>query len=94
VDHPLLISLGVALLVAIIYVLVGVSHTKAKITTNDLTYVKAGTHVFHDRSDVFLSKHTTRRHIETSSGGGGGGGGGGHHFSSSGISHGGGGGHR
>nr|MCR5654126.1 TPM domain-containing protein [Lachnospiraceae bacterium] len=47
VDHPLLISLGVALLVAIIYVLVGVSHTKAKITTNDLTYVKAGTHVFH-----------------------------------------------
>jgi len=78
-----------ALIITIIYVIVGVYHNKGKKTTTASTYVAGGRPVFNDRRDVFVTKHTTRRHIQRSSGGGGGGG---HHTSSGGHSHGGGGG--
>ena len=87
---PMSIILVTAVLLTAIYVIIGVSQNKGKKTTTASTYISGGLPVFHDRRDVFLTKHTTSRHIQRSSGGGGGGGG--HHVSSGGHSHGGGGG--
>ncbi|MBP3458351.1 MAG: TPM domain-containing protein [Lachnospiraceae bacterium] len=84
------IVLFAAFIITLIYVIVGVYHNKGKKTTTASTYVAGGRPVFNDRRDLFVTKHTTSRHIERSSGGGGGGGG--HHISSGGHSHGGGGG--
>lgn len=86
---PVMYIWGAALIITIAYVLYGVISNKGKKTTTANTYVAGGQPLFHDRRDIFISKHTTRRHIERSSGGGGGGG---HHMSSGGHSHGGGGG--
>ncbi|MGN0131716.1 MAG: TPM domain-containing protein [Lachnospiraceae bacterium] len=87
---PMSVILFAAFVITLIYIIVGVVNNKGKKTTTANTYVAGGLPVFHDRRDVFVTKHTTRRHIERSSGGGGGGGG--HHVSSGGHSHGGGGG--
>lgn len=88
---PMSFILIIAAVVTLIYVIVGVAYNKGKKTTTASTYVAGGLPDFQDRRDVFLTKHTTRRHIDRS-GGSGGGGGGGHHVSSGGHSHGGGGG--
>ena len=79
---------GVAAVVTFIYVLVCINHNVGKKTTNANTYVAGGAAQFPDRRDVFISKHTTHRTIQSSSSSGGGG----HHVSSGGHSHGGGGG--
>ena len=85
-------SVFLATLIAFIYALVGLSHTKAKDTTPVNAYVVGGKPVIRLKRDDFIRKHVTQRHIERSSSGGGGShsGGGGHHTSSSGASHGGG----
>ena len=79
---------GVAAVVTFVYVLVCINHNVGKKTTSANTYVAGGAAQFPDRRDVFISKHTTRRTIQSNSGSGGGG----HHTSSGGHSHGGGGG--
>lgn len=86
---PGLYILGAAFIITLVYVIIGVINNKGKKTTTANTYVVGGQPLFHDRRDIFVTKHTTSRRIETSSGGGGGGG---HHISSGGHSHGGGGG--
>ena len=83
---PFGIILLVALVVTIIYVIIGIFNNKGKKTTIASTYVAGGNPMFHDKIDIFVTKHVTKRHIESSSGGGGG------HISSGGVSHGGGGG--
>ncbi|MCM1496543.1 MAG: TPM domain-containing protein [Bacteroides sp.] len=69
-------------IVTIIFLLVNLRKKLGKKTTNMSTYVQGGQADITAKRDVFLSKHTTQRHIDTSSGGGGGhssgGGGGGH----------------
>ena len=80
---------GVAAVVTFVYVLVCINHNVGKKTTSANTYVAGGAAQFPDRRDVFISKHTTRRTIQSNSSSGGGGG---HHTSSGGHSHGGGGG--
>ncbi|MCM1162585.1 MAG: TPM domain-containing protein [Roseburia sp.] len=82
-----------ALLFTIVYTATGLSNTKTKRTTGITAYVPAGRPDMGICNDIFVSKHTTRRHIDSGSGGSGGSGGGGHHMSSGGHSHGGGGGH-
>lgn len=84
---PFGIILLVAVVVTAIYVIVGIFNNKGKKTTTASTYVAGGNPMFHDKRDIFVTKHVTKRHIESSSGGGGGG-----HISSGGVSHGGGGG--
>ena len=79
---------GVAAVVTFVYVLVCINHNVGKKTTSANTYVAGGAAQFPDRRDVFISKHTTRRTIQSNSGSGGGG----HHTFSGGHSHGGGGG--
>lgn len=79
-------------LIAIIFVLVNLGKKLGKKTTEKGTYVQGGHADLTAQRDVFLSKHTTQRHIETSSGGGGGGssgggGGGGGGFSGGGGRH-------
>lgn len=88
VEIPTYAIWGVAALITIIYILVCINRNVGRKTTNANTYVAGGHAQFPDRRDVFISKHTTSRKIQTSSGGGGGG----HHISSGGHSHGGGGG--
>lgn len=78
-----------ALIVTAVYLVVNLIQSKGKKTTTANTYVVGGRPFFRRNEDIFLNKHVTRRHIDTS----GGGGGGGHHISSGGVSHGGGGGH-
>lgn len=89
VEIPTFAIWGVAALITLIYILVCINRNVGKKTTDANTYVAGGHAQFPDRRDVFISKHTTSRKIQTSSGGGGGGG---HHISSGGHSHGGGGG--
>lgn len=84
---PFWIILLVAAIATAIYVIVGVINNKGKKTTTASTYVAGGNPVFRDKRDIFVTKHVTKRRIESSSGGGGGG-----HISSGGVSHGGGGG--
>lgn len=88
-DIPWSVILLAAAVMTFVYILIGIVNNKGKKTTTANTYAAGGHADFHDRRDVFVTKHTISRHIERSSGGGGGGG---HHVSSGGISHGGGGG--
>ena len=88
---PGAVILIIALIVTIGYLLTNISADKAKRTTTAQTYVVNGKSVIRNRQDVFVTKHTTSRRIESSSGGHSGGGG--HHTSSGGHSHGGGGRH-
>ena len=88
VEIPTFAIWGVAALITLIYILVCINRNVGKKTTDANTYVAGGHAQFPDRRDVFISKHTTSRKIQTNSGGGGGG----HHISSGGHSHGGGGG--
>ena len=89
VEIPTFAIWGVAALITLIYILVCINRNVGRKTTDANTYVSGGHAQFPDRRDVFISKHTTSRKIQTNSGGGGGGG---HHISSGGFSHGGGGG--
>lgn len=71
------------LVVVGIFLLVNLGKKLGKKTTDKSTYVQGGHADITAQRDIFLSKHTTHRHIDTSSGGGGGGhsgggGGGGH----------------
>lgn len=78
------------LLIAGIFVLANLGKKLGKKTTNANTYVEGGHADIVAKRDIFLSKHTTSRHIESSSGGGGGGGhssGGGGGFSGGGGRH-------
>lgn len=81
----------VALIVTAIYLIVNLSGRKGKKTTTAETYVSAtGRPMLHNAQDIFVTKHVTRRRIESSSGGGGGGGGhstGGHSFGGGGGRH-------
>ena len=85
--------LGLPFIVALIYALVNLRQSKAKVTTQANTYVEGGRPVMRVRRDDFIRKHVVTRRIETSSGSRSGGhsGGGGGHRSSGGVSHGGGG---
>ena len=74
-------TIFIPFLVALIFVLANLGKKLGKKTTNANTYVEGGHADIKARRDIFLSKHTTSRHIESSSGGGhshshGGGGGG------------------
>ena len=89
VEIPTFAIWGVAALITLIYILVCINRNVGRKTTDANTYVAGGHAQFPDQRDVFISKHTTSRKIQTNSGGGGGGG---HHISSGGFSHGGGGG--
>lgn len=80
-----------AFLTAIIFILVNLGKRLGKKTTSKSTYVQGGQANITAKRDIFLSKHTTHRHIDTSGGGGGGshggGGGGGGGFSGGGGRH-------
>lgn len=86
--QPLTI-LVIAILVTAIYLFVNLSGRKGKKTTTANTYVAPDAQpALHNAQDIFVTKHVTRRRIESSSGGGGGshstgghsfGGGGGRH---------------
>ena len=89
VEIPTFAIWGVAALITLIYILVCINRNVGRKTTDANTYVAGGHAQFPDQRDVFISKHTTSRKIQTNSGGGGGGG---QHISSGGFSHGGGGG--
>ncbi len=77
------------LIIAVIFVLVNLGKRLGKKTTTANTYVEGGRADIKAQRDVFVSKRTTKRHIESSSGGGrsGGGGGGGGGFSGGGGRH-------
>lgn len=82
----------VALIVTLIYLIVNLSGRKGKKTTTAETYIaKDAQPTLHNAQDIFVTKHVTRRKIESSSGGGGGGGGshstGGHSFGGGGGRH-------
>lgn len=80
----------VALIVTAIYLIVNLSGRKGKKTTTAETYIARDAQpALHNTQDIFVTKHVTRRRIESSSGGGGGGT---RSFSSGGHSFGGGGG--
>jgi uncharacterized membrane protein YgcG len=79
------------MIVTAIYLTFNLIQSKGKKTTVANTYVAGGRPLMRRNEDIFMHKHVTQHHIDTSSGGGGGGGG--HHISSGGHSHGGGGGH-
>ncbi len=80
-----------ALIVTVIYLIANLSGRKGKKTTTANTYVAAsGQPALHNAQDIFVTKHVTRRRIESSSGGGGGGGShstGGHSFGGGGGRH-------
>ena len=80
----------VALIVTVIYLIAGLSGHKGKRTTTASTYVAGGKPQVRNSEDIFVTKHVSKRKIESSSGGGGGGGGG--HHTTGGHSFGGGGG--
>lgn len=74
-------TIMIPFLATLIFILINLTKKLGKKTTSKDTYVQGGQADIVARRDIFLSKHTTSRHIETSSGGGGGGGhrgGGGH----------------
>lgn len=91
-SFPISMVVIIALIITLFYTITGVVSTKAKRSTTNTTYVPSGKPDMGSCSDVFLSKHTTHRRIESSSSGSRGHSGG-HHTSSGGHSHGGGGGH-
>lgn len=72
-----MVTVLLPLIVTAIFLLVNLGKKLGKKTTNMSTYVQGGRADIAARRDIFLSKHTTQRHIDTSSGGGSGGGGGG-----------------
>ena len=74
VEIPTFAIWGVAALITLIYILVCINRNVGRKTTDANTYVAGGHAQFPDRRDVFISKHTTSRKIQTNSGGGGGGG--------------------
>lgn len=81
-----------ALIVTAVYLIANLSGRKGKKTTTANTYVAAtGQPAMRNVQDIFVTKHVTRRRIESSSGGGGGGGGshstGGHSFGGGGGRH-------
>jgi len=79
----------VSLFVTIIYLIVNLSGRKGKKTTTAETYIaKNGQPILQNSQDVFITKHVSKRRIESSSGSGGGT----RSFSSGGHSFGGGGG--
>ena len=81
-------TIFIPFLVALIFVLANLGKKLGKKTTNANTYVEGGHADIKARRDIFLSKHTTSRHIDTSGGGGGGGhSGGGGGFSGGGGRH-------
>lgn len=76
-------TIAIPLVVTAIFIIANLGKRLGKKTTDAGTYVQNGHVNVTSKQDVFLSKHTTKRQIETSSGGGGGfsgggGGGGGH----------------
>lgn len=81
----------VALIVTIIYLVANLSGRKGKKTTTAKTYVAStGQPALRNSQDIFLTKHVSKRRIESSSGGGGGGGShrtGGHSFGGGGGRH-------
>ncbi len=81
----------VALIVTVIYLIVNLSGRKGKRTTTAETYIARDAQpALHNAQDIFVTKHVTRRRIESSSGGGGGGGShstGGHSFGGGGGRH-------
>lgn len=82
----------IAAIVTAIYLISNIAASKTKKTTTSKTYLGQGKSILNDQRDVFVTKHTRTRRIESSSSGGHSGGGG-HHTSSGGHSHGGGGRH-
>jgi uncharacterized protein len=90
---PFLFILVGPALIALIYALVNLKQSPAKVTVTKSAYVEGGRPVMNFRSDDFLRKNVVSRRIETSSSGSRGyrSGGGGGHRSSSGVRHGGGG---
>lgn len=83
----------VPLIAFLLFVGLHMQNPAAKDTTTANVYVVGGKPAMREKSDQFIRKFVTTRHIERSSGGGGGSssGGGGGHVSSGGVSHGGGG---
>ncbi|MBE5882670.1 MAG: TPM domain-containing protein [Lachnospiraceae bacterium] len=81
----------IAIVVTGIYLFVNLSGRKGKKTTTASTYVARDAQpALHNAQDIFVTKHVTRRRIESSSGGGGGGGShstGGHSFGGGGGRH-------
>ncbi len=73
---PVGISIAIAVIIALIFMIVQLCVNAGKVTVDKATYVKGGKAKVRLSHDTFISKHTTSRHIERSSGGGGGGGGG------------------
>lgn len=67
----------IPIIVVGLFLLFNLGKKLGKKTTNMETYVQGGHADITAKRDIFLSKHTTQRHIDTSSGGGGGHGGGG-----------------
>ncbi len=90
----ILLCLVSTLVATLVYAASHMSPRLAEDTTRVNTYVEGGKPELKHKSDNFVRKSLTKRHIETSSSGssssGRSGGGGGHHRSSSGASHGGG----
>ncbi len=83
---PWYIKFMIGFVAAAIFLLCNLKVKAGKVTVNKDTYIESGNAKIKKDENVFLSKHTTSRRIESSSSGSGGGGGGG------GGSHGGGGG--
>lgn len=67
-------AIWLPIIITAIFIIVNVTKKMAGKTTDLSTYVQGGFADVKVRRDVFLSKHTTQRHIDTSSSGGGGGG--------------------
>lgn len=70
---PIGLSIGLALVITIIFTVWQLITNAGKRTTQATTYVNGGRPDYKVRQDIFLTKHTTRRRIESSGGGGGGG---------------------
>lgn len=85
-------AVGFSFIVSLVFLLMNLFGSKGKKTTAANTYVEGNTPNIRRKEDLFVTKHVSKRRIESSSSSGGGGGGG-HHISGGGISHGGGGGH-
>lgn len=85
----ILIGIGAALVITIIFYAVNASKKEARDTTTKNTYVAKNAVRITQQSDIFSHKQVTKTKISSESSGGGGGGG----SHSGGGSHGGGGGH-
>ncbi|MCR4650645.1 MAG: TPM domain-containing protein [Lachnospiraceae bacterium] len=81
------LPLGIALVVAILYIIINWNSKVAEVTVSSKTYIDNGEPRWLQEMDVFINKSLNYTIINRSSGGGGGG----SHISSGGFSHGGGG---